>query len=280
MISYVEGIQNALEFIEKNLTEDIAVDDIAGKAYMSAFHFQRVFSALCGVSVGEYLRLRRLTLAAEELAASDIKVIDAAIKYGYDSAGSFSRAFTKFHGVSPSAAKEKGAKLKSFMPLHISITLKGGNTMNYRIERKECFSVVGKARRFNAETSYDEIPKFWDEHLADPKNMKQLGYFGGMFGICDDSDGKTFDYLIADPYIPCMPVTEGHAVRVFEAGEWAVFPCTLKNLQDTNTRIWSEWLPNCREYKLSGNYNVEAYLTKEENPLDSRCEIWVPVEKI
>lgn len=280
MLSLVEGVRNALEYIEDNLTEELDIGAIAGKAYMSAFHFQRLFSALCGITVGEYIRLRRLTLAAEELQASDIKVIDAAVKYGYDSAGSFSRAFTKFHGISPSAAKEVGAELKSFMPLQISISLKGGTTMNYRIERKESFSIVGKARKFYAETSYEEIPKFWDDHLKAPENMKKLGYFGGMFGVCLDSDGKSFDYLIADPYIPCIPVAEGHEVRVIPAGDWAVFPCTLAELQDVNTDIWTEWLPNCKEYKLAGNYNVEIYLTKGDKPEDCGCEIWVPVEKI
>lgn len=280
MISYIDGIRNALEYIEKNLSEKLDIEAIAGKAYMSAFHFQRLFSALCGITVGEYIRLRRLSVAAEELQADDMKVIDAAVKYGYDSAGSFSRAFARFHGISPSAAKENGAELKYFMPLHISISLKGGITMNYRIERKEEFSVVGKAKTFYAETSYEEIPKFWDEHLSDPENMRKLGLFGGMFGVCADGDGKSFDYLIADPYIPCVPVAEGHEVRSFPAGDWAVFPCLLRNLQSTNTRIWSEWLPNCREYKLAGNYNIEAYLEKGEDPQDSKCEIWVPVERI
>ena len=116
MNNWVDGIQNAIAYIEDNLTEKLGIKDIASKAYVSEFHFQRIFSALCGFTVSEYIRNRRLTLAAEELSLSDAKVIDVAMKYGYDSHDSFTRAFTKFHGISPKAAKEKGAHLKSVAP--------------------------------------------------------------------------------------------------------------------------------------------------------------------
>ena len=111
MNGWAEGIQSAVHYIEDNLTEDLQIGDIAAKAYVSPFHFQRIFSALCGFTVGEYIRNRRLAFAAQELSADNAKVIDIAVKYGYDSPDSFARAFTKLHGISPSAAKEKGANL-------------------------------------------------------------------------------------------------------------------------------------------------------------------------
>ena len=203
MNTLIEGIQNAITYMEENLTEDVSVKKIAEKAYVSEFHFQRVFSALCGFSVGEYIRNRRLALAAQELAASDVKVIDVAVKYGYDSPDSFARAFTKFHGITPSAAKEKGAKLRDF------------------------------------------------------------------------------DYLIADNYLPWEEVPAGYETRTLPAGAWAVFPCTLRTLQDTNTRMWKEWLPNCKEYKLGGNYNIEMYGPPlAEDPGSSYVELWLPIEKV
>ena len=104
MNGWIEGIQNAIAYVEENLTEDLDVCDIAEKAYVSAFYFQKIFSVLCGFTIGEYIRKRRLTRAAEELSATDAKVIDVAVKYGYDSPDSFARAFTKFHGITPSAA--------------------------------------------------------------------------------------------------------------------------------------------------------------------------------
>ena len=166
MNGWAEGIQSAVDYIEENLTEELDIEDIAAKAYVSPFHFQRIFSVLCGMTVGDYIRCRRLTLAAQELSSSDIKVIDAAVKYGYDSPDSFARAFAKFHGISPSAAKERGASLKAFAPLRIKLTLEGGNFMEYRIVEKASFTVLGVSRSFNSDTSYREIPKFWQEHMT------------------------------------------------------------------------------------------------------------------
>lgn len=279
MNGWAEGIQNALQYIEDNLTENLQIEDIAAKAYVSPFYFQRIFSVLCGFTVSEYIRNRRLSLAAQELSADNVKVIDIALKYGYDSNDSFTRAFTKFHGISPSSAKEKGAKLKAFAPVRIKLTLEGGTMMEYRILEKATFTVMGKSRRFCSDTSYEEIPKFWQEHMSSGDNKIVCG----MYGICLDGDGKNFDYLIADNYLPWNEIPEGYVTKVIPAGTWAVFPCRgalPKALQDVNTKIWSEWLPNCKEYKLAGNYNLEVYLTPpQENPDDYYSEIWVPVIK-
>ncbi|MBQ8883326.1 MAG: AraC family transcriptional regulator [Oscillospiraceae bacterium] len=272
MNNWTENIQKAIQYIEENLTEAIDVNDIASKAYVSPFYFQKIFNVLCGFTVGEYIRNRRLTLAGEELSKADAKVIDVALKYGYDSPDSFTRAFTKFHGISPSAAKEKGAAIKSFAPIRIKLTLEGGTIMEYRIVEKAAFTIMGKIKRFNAETSYTEIPLFWKEHYQNGGGE----IIKGVFGACVDMDGKEFDYYIADLYIPAFDIPEGCETKTFEAGMWAVFPyrgeCP-KALQDVNTQIWSEWLPNCKEYELAGNYNLEVYL----DPMYG--EIWVPVKK-
>ena len=279
MQGWAEHMQNAVQYIESHLTEELEMEDIAAKVYVSSFHFQRIFSALCGFTVGEYIRMRRLTLAGEELTHSDARVIDIAMKYGYDSQDSFSRAFTRFHGISPKAAKELGAGLKAFAPLRIKLTLEGGMMMEYKIVEKAAFTVMGVGRKFNADTSYQEIPKFWDEHYQSGGGEKIMG----MFGVCMDGDGKQFEYLIADNYCPCLDVPEGCVTRTFPAGTWAVFPCRgalPDSLQKVNTMIWTEWLPNCREYQLAGNYNIEAYLKAGDRPEDFYGEIWVPVERV
>lgn len=176
MIGWIEGIQRAIEYIEDNLTEEVNIEEIAEKACVSAFHFQRIFHTLCGFTVGEYIRNRRLSIAAQELSKADAKVIDVAIKYGYNSPDSFTRAFTKFHGITPSAAKLKGANLKSFAPVKIKLILEGGTMLEYKIVEKAQFTVMGKVRSFNTDTSYDEIPKFWQEHMesADQDNKVTL----------------------------------------------------------------------------------------------------------
>lgn len=279
MNGWNEGITNTIAYMEENLTQDLDINKIAEKAYVSSFYFQKIFSVLCGFTVGEYIRNRRLTLAAQELCSTHIKVIDVALKYGYDSPDSFARAFTKFHGISPSAAREPGSKLNSFAPLKIKLTLEGGTMLEYRIVEKSQFTVMGKSRKFNTETSYDEIPKFWKEHMESGGSSVVCG----MYGICMDSDGKDFDYLIADNYIPWNDIPKGYETRVFPAGTWAVFPChgaLPKALQDVNTKIWSEWMPSCHAYKLADNCSIEMYTPPCENPEDNYNEIWIPVEKV
>ena len=147
-MEWITGIQNAINYIENHITEPIDYEELGRVSFSSPFHFQRVFSILCGYTVGEYIRNRRLSLAGTELAAGREKVIDVAAKYGYESPDAFARAFQKFHGLAPSQARGNGAKLKVFSRLSIKITLEGGNTMNYRIEEKEELKLVGYKRRF------------------------------------------------------------------------------------------------------------------------------------
>ena len=270
-------IQNALTYIEENLTEELKIRDIAKKAFLSPFYFQRIFDVMCGISVGEYIRGRRLSLAGEELARSDAKVIDIAAKYGYDSPDSFNRAFQRFHGISPSAAKKAGARLISFAPVKIKQTVEGIHMMEYRIVEKPQFTVMGVSRKFHPETSYQQIPEYWTEMFSHPDFPLM-----GVYGICIDDNGADgeFDYWIADNYIPWQEIPAGCKSLVIPGGTWAVFPCKLKTLQDTNTQMWQEWLPNCREYKLSGSYNLEVYGPPcKEDQGETYVELWLPVEK-
>lgn len=277
-MEWLDRLRDALAYIEANLTEDLRVEAIAAKAHVSPFYFQRIFSALCGVTLGEYIRLRRLTLAGEELSCGNAKVMDVALRYGYESPESFARAFQRFHGIAPSRAKEKGARLNAYAPVTIHVRLEGGNMLEYKIVEKPAFTLMGIARTFSSDTSYSEIPKFWEEHMRG-----ELGdAVKGMYGVCMDSDGKDFEYLIADDYIPWKEVPQGCRTHTFPAGTWAVFPCRgplPKALQDVNTRVWGEWLPNCREYRLGGNYNIEMYTPPKENPEEDYNEIWLPVVK-
>lgn len=280
MGDWTEGIQNALEYIENHLTQELEIQEVAKRAYVSPFYFQRIFAALCGVGVGEYIRNRRLTLAGEELTSSDTKVIDIAAKYGYDSPDSFNRAFHRFHGISPSMARKNGASLRAYAPMKIKLTLEGGNMLEYKIVDKPQFTLVGLSRMFNSDTSYREIPKFWDEVMG----MESCPVMG-MYGICMDLDenDKDFEYLIADNYIPWAEIPAGCVTKVIPASTWAVFPCRgplPQTLQDVNTRMWSEWLPNCKNYRLAANLNIEMYAPTDENPENAYCEIWLPVEKI
>ena len=275
MYGWIEGFQKSIEFMERHLTEELRIEEIAETAALSPFYYQRIFGALCGMTVGEYVRARRMTLAALELNRKDVKVIDVAVKYGYDSPDSFAKAFQRFHGIAPSQAKEPGAPLRSFAPLHIKIKMEGGTMLDYRIVKKAPFTIVGVKRRFHSDTSYQEIPKFWDEWLAQGEKRPVMG----TFGVCIDMDGKEFDYWIADLYFPWEEIPEGCETRVIPESVWAQFPCTIQTLQDTNTKIWSEWLPALQGYSLAGEYDIEVYLPPKEGETEMTVFIWVPLKK-
>lgn len=282
-MDWIKGIQNAVLYIEDNITEELDYNEIAKQAYVSSFHFQRAFAILCGFTLGEYIRNRRLTLAGIELLSGDEKIIDVALKYGYDSPDGFTKAFSRFHGVSPSSLRKEGAglnALKFCAPLKIKFKLEGGNIMDYKIESKEAFTVIGTIREFNSDTSTALIPKFWQEHYQSGGGK----YICGMFGICSDhdSDCKAFDYMIADSAEGKGALPDKYVTKEIPAKTWAVFPvkgAMPDALQEVNRKIWSEWLPNCREYEIDGNLNIEMYSAGDTSSPDYYSEIWIPVKK-
>lgn len=283
-MDWIKIIENALRYIEKNLSGELTVDRIAEKVNISPFYFQKGFSMLCGYSVGEYIRMRRLSVAGSELVTSDNKVIDLALKYGYDSPDSFTKAFTRFHGSTPTDVRRKGALLKSFAPLHIKIILDGGNTMEYRVEEKPAFRVMGVSKMFSYETANADVPQYWDEiHVQAAVKPVE-----GMYGICFDEEmgGNRFRYMIADD------LEEGEAgeknLETYEVPRhtWAIFPCRGAmplSLQEVNRRIFSEWLP-ASNYEIAEGYNIEYYSDLAEfkdgtQDPDYYAEVWIPVRE-
>lgn len=239
---------------------------------------------LCGYTVSEYVRMRRLSLAGEELLSSDVKVIDLAMKYGYDSPDSFTRAFTRFHGSTPTDVRRGGTMLKSFAPLHIKLTLDGGSTMEYRIEKKKAFKLMGISKNFSYENANMDIPKFWDEVFVRAEERPVLG----MYGVCFDEEmaGNQFKYMIADDYDAERAEKNDLDVHEVKAYTWAVFPCRGAMplpLQEVNRRIFSEWLP-ASSYEIAEGYNIEYYSNPAdfmEGMQDSEyyAEVWIPVKE-
>ena len=285
-MEWAESISKAIEYIENNITEKITVEDISKHVNISPFYFQKGFSLLCGYTVTEYMRNRRLALAAGELATSDTKVIDIAMKYGYDSPDSFTKAFSRFHGVTPSMVqKNHSILIKSFAPLKIKLSLEGGFVMDYRLTKKESFTVMGAIKKFSYDGAKAVIPEFWKEHY-EKGNGK---YVCGMFGVnIDESMGNSeFAYMIADIYNPVMDVPEGFVTKTIPAFTWAVFPCKGSmpdSMQDVNTKIFSEWLPALKEYEFAAGYCIEMYDDPSKYPKGTSdenyySEIWIPVKK-
>ncbi len=280
--NWVKCLNDSIAYIESHICDDITADDVARHAYMSSYHFQRAFSLLTGLTVGEYIRNRRLTLAGQELAHGGAKVIDVALRFGYDTPEAFNKAFVRFHGLSPSKAKRHGAQLRSFAPIIIKIIMEGGTFMEYRIEEKQAFEVVGISRPFNHQTSASGIPAFWGEfHDKGYSNLVK-----GVFGICYCADGDApqgnFDYAIADPYTAGAPVPEGFKVLSIPAQTWAMFKCVgamPDAIQSMWKRVYSEWLPASDYEIVQQSYDIEMYTEGDPNSADYVSEIWIPVKK-
>lgn len=278
-------IGNSIQYIEDHITEDIKVENVADHVGVSAFYFQKGFAMLCGFTVSEYIRNRRLALAGNDLLVTDEKIIEIAMKYGYDSPDSFTRAFTRFHGVTPASVRKDDVLLKSFAPLKIKLSLEGGYLMDYKIVKKDEFTVIANARTFSYEGAKEAIPQFWKEHFQTGKGAVVDGWYG--INIDQEMGMETFEYLIADPYKPQQEVPEGFVTRTIPAFDWAVFPCKgalPKALQDVNTKIYTEWLPALKDYEFAAGYCVEYYdapAKYEKGTLDDSyyCEIWIPVKK-
>ena len=142
-MEWIERFNEAISYIEEHLTEEIDYEQLGRIACCSSYHFQRMFTYMAGVPLSEYIRRRKMSLAAVDLQGGNMKIIDVAGKYGYSSPTAFNRAFQTVHGIAPSAVKSEGVSVKSFPPILFKITVKGVEEMNYRIETKDAFRIVG-----------------------------------------------------------------------------------------------------------------------------------------
>lgn len=289
-MDWIIGIQRAIDYVEEHIAEEIDYEEAAKRAYSSSFHFQRTFAIICGFTLGEYIRNRRLSLAGEELIDGKSKVIDVALKYGYETPESFSRAFARFHGVPPSRAG-KGAVLKSFSRLFVKLILSGGTTMNYRIERAEAFDLLVKRRRFpkNQELTTAEITGFWGECTADGTigrlaRHAREGIFGkSILGVSFEAEGTDSEF----PYgigVVCGGNADeeeaGLSVVGIPAHTYAVFECKGKMpeaFQKVCRYICTEFFPTS-EYAPCG-LEFEVYPSADVANPDYTCEIWVAVVK-
>lgn len=289
-MDWITGIQRALDYTEEHLTEEIDYEAVAGQAYSSAFHFQRMFGMLCGFSLGDYIRERRLTLAADELIRTDDKVIDIALRYGYDTPESFSRAFTRFHGITPTAARH-GGNVKSFSRLFVKLILSGGNTMDYRIETEQAFRVVCKKKRVNkpqGDTAAADISAFWNECRQNGTIEALCRYakfdnLQGILGICFSGEmaDSGFPYGIGAEYNG-NPVKEtDFDVIEIPAYTYAVFQCKGKMpdaFKETYQKICTEFFPQSN-YEYGNGLELEVYPSADTQDPEYTCEIRIAVNE-
>lgn len=286
----LKNMNGAIKFIEENLTNEIDFKEVARLAYCSEYHFKRMFSFLAGISLSEYIRRRRLTLAAFELKNNNIKVIDIAIKYGYSSPDSFARAFQHLHGITPSEARSNGHSLKAYPPMSFQLSIKGGSEMNYRIEEKEAFRIIGIKKRvpiiFNGVNP--EIASMWksldEKTINELKNLSNVEPLGLLSASVNFSEGRLEEKGELDHYIGAATTREcpdNLTQLKVDASTWAVFEAVgpfPETLQNVWGRIYSEWFPSSNYEQREG----PEILWNENKDITSptfKSEIWIPVMK-
>ncbi len=289
---WISGLQKAIDYVEDHITEKIDYEAVAKEACSSAFHFQRVFGIMCGITLGEYIRRRRLTLAAQEIMDTNIKIIDIAFKYGYDSPESFTRAFSKFHGVTPSEVR-CGATITAFSRLSVKLILSGGNLMNYRIEKKEAFKVICKRKQVEkpgSDVAATDIREFWAECGKDGSLNKIMQYmpqnssFGGLLGICftNSMSDNHLPYGIGFEYEGHENVDSELEIIEVPAFTFAVFTCKGKLPEafiETYKKICSEFFPQNEKYEYAHGVELEVYPSEKIDDPDYTCEIWIAVNE-
>ena len=286
----LSSMNNAMVYIEEHLTEDIDYSEVSKIAYCSEYHFKRMFSFLAGISLSEYIRRRRLSLAANDLKDKDLRIIDVAVKYGYNSADSFSRAFHSLHGILPSEARSENTQLKAYPRMTFQLSIQGGCEMNYRIVEKEAFKLVGFKKRVPVifKGVNPEIAKMTE--LLTPEVIKQLKVIsnveptGIISASTNFSEGRMEERGELDHYIGVATSSDETAeldVLKIEASTWAVFesigpfPETLQNVWG---RIYSEWFPSSGYEAVEGPEILWNESPDTGNP-KYRSEIWIPVKK-
>lgn len=296
-MDWFKRMNDAITYIEENLDDEIDYHQISRLTHCSVYHFQRMFSFMANISIATYIRRRRLTLAAIDLQTSEEKVIDIAMKYGYDSPTAFSRAFQKFHGFAPSHAKNEGVEFTSYPPLAFQITVKGVTAMNYRIEKKDAIRIVGAKLTTTTldDKNLHEIPEFWTHSNQSGLSMKiaslidtvsldgenVLNALTGLLGVCvmPPDGGEVFDYYIAAA--TDKPTPEGMTEYVIPAAQYAVFQSIgplPHALQDLTQRIFTEWLPSSG-YEYGDGVDIEVYSDGDTQSEDYKAEVWVPIAK-
>ncbi len=288
LMDLLKNMNNAMRYIEDNLTNEIDFKIVARIAHCSEYHFKRMFSFLAGITLSEYIRRRRLSLAAFELTNSILKIIDIAVKYGYNSPDSFTRAFQNLHGVTPSEARNNGQQLKAFPPMTFQLSIRGGNEMNYRIEHKKAFNIVGIMKRVPIifEGENPEITAIWkslDMGKIDPlKKLSNVEPKGMIQASTNFSDGRMEEKGELDQYIGVATTEEcpeNFSKLEVPALTWAIFESTgpfPSTLQETWGRIFSEWFPSSN-YQVTEGPEILSIKTQDLTSPSVKSEIWIPV---
>ena len=280
-MEWVERLNQSIDYMEEHLTDEISYERLGQIACCSAYHYQRMFTYMAGVTLAEYIRRRKMSLAAVDLRSGEERVIDIAEKYGYSSPTAFNRAFQAVHGIAPSAVRQEGVSVKSYPPIRFTIAVKGGEELNYRIETREAFRIVGVSAPLYQEIgeNFMVVPGMWQEAASNGTIQKLASLMDappmGLLGVSACDDAEQWRYWIA--------VSSGKDGGGFEeymvpASTWAVFSGVgaSQSIQELERRIVTEWLPTSG-YEYANAPDIEVYINPD--PQNAQYEVWIPVTK-
>lgn len=280
-MEWVERLNQAMDYIETHLTEEIDHAQLGRLACCSAYHFQRMFAYMAGVPLGEYIRRRRMSLAAVDLQNGDAKIVEVAQKYGYSSPTAFNRAFQSVHGIAPSAVRGEGVCVKSFPAITFSIAVKGGEAMDYRIETKDSFRIVGVSAPLakEIEQNFMVVPTLWGQAVQDGTLQRLAARMdaqpAGLLGVSVCGEEEPWRYWIA---VASTQAADGFEEYTVPAATWAIFygEGTNQSIQELEKRVVTEWLPTSG-YEYGSAPDLEVYLNPD--PANAVFEVWIPVVK-
>lgn len=280
-MEWIERLNEAMAYIEAHIQDEICLEEAAKIACTSSYNFQRVFSYMTGIPVSEYIRRRRMTLAAEDLRLGNEKIIDIALRYQYASPTAFNRAFRSVHGIAPSQVRKEHAAVKAYPPLCFQLNIAGKKELHYRIVKKEAFRVMGVLHELDhkLEKNYEIVPQYWQaagstgiiEELAAHMSQEEPS---GLLGISLCGDTSVWKFCIG--VISDEPLN-GYDTLTIPKASWIVFDCagTYASIQELERRIWTEWFPSTGYSYVNGPV-MEVYL--DPDPRQSRLEMWLMIK--
>lgn len=280
-MEWIERLNQSMNYIEEHLTDEIDYNQLARIACCSTYHYQRMFTYMAGITLAEYIRRRKMSLAAVDLQGGEAKIIDIAQKYGYRSPTAFNRAFQSFHGIAPSSVKDEGISVKSFSPIVFRMSIKGATEMDYRIETKESFRIIGVSAPLQKEieNNFMVVPKMWEDADKNQTIQKLATMMDsspkGLLGVSVCNDVEQWKYFIA---VSSTKASDEFEEYIVPASTWAIFSGTGTNqsIQELEQRIIAEWLP-ASGYEYANAPDIEVYLNPD--PQNAKYEVWIPVSK-
>ncbi|MBA8977805.1 AraC family transcriptional regulator [Streptomyces aureorectus] len=284
----LERLNQALEYIEDRLDQQVDVTELARIAATSEYHLRRMFSALAGMPLSEYVRRRRLTVAGAEVLAGQVTLLEIAVRYGYGSGEAFARAFRAVHGIGPGEARRTGAALVSQPRLAFRLTVEGNSSMRYRIVDRPEFNVVGLKARVPLVHSGPNQAIIDFVRGIDPRTLERLEELSdqepqGIVAVCDDLDpsraeGTELDYHHG--VITSAAAPEGTTALPVPAGTWAVFTTSgpaPQAIQELWRDVFTQWFPSNPYRSRPGPEILRTRLSPDGTEADA--ELWLPVER-